>query len=510
MNKITFKSHFPSTKEKWKIYVKVFFPIFLGSVLFAMNNFVDNFMVGGVSQGTASLSSANAWSNIIMGILAGSAASGSVIMAQYYFAGNFEQAQKVSRLRFTIGMFVVIVFFILAQTMPGTLAKVFLHEPLVKDFDTQAHWASVHEDWNTAIEGAKSYLRIISFSWILISFTFNYGNQLREIGHAKASMQWAFGTITTNIALNSILIYWLDMGVVGAAYASVAARCVALFWGIVYSYIHKLPTNNKPWEIFLFDWFTVKLFFKRWLPFVTMALTNFFITFRSHFYDAGYPVGTIADGVGAMLVLGLTGAIMNVFTTTFNALSALSANFVASEQGKGNMEQAKANALELKGFTTLTAIFFSLLLVGFASLVPYMSFFSHADGVDNLAHLQNVRNTLYVIAFWYPIWIWFSASYRAGLTGGKGSWFSFVDFFISGLQVAWAALVMTVFVDSSTEFWQSRLWLALFIFYASDLIKLAWQEWLFYRFNWLENITEKEAKVEKNISLDDEDKINPN
>lgn len=487
MSKITLASHFPSSKEKWKVYFKAFYPIILGSMLFAMNNFVDNFMVGGIAQGTASLSAANAWTNIIMGILAGTAASGSVILAQFYFAGNLEQARKVSNLRFLLSMFFVGVFFIMAQTMPDTLNKTFLSEP-------PASAVEKHKDWVIALDGAKDYMRIISFSWLLIAFTFNYGNQLRELGHARASMHWSFGTITTNIALNSILIYGLGKGIEGAAFASVAARCVALTWGIVYVYKYKIPLPPIPFMVFKIDMKTVKMFFRRWIPFFSVAGVYALISFRYHFYDAGYPVGSIADGVGGMLVLGLTGAIMNVFTTTFNALSAMSANFVASELGKGNIEQAKTNAIELKGFTTLVSFGFSVLLAITACIVPYMSFLSHASGVDTHAHLINVRDSLLVIAFYYPIWIWFSGSYRSGLTGGKGSWFALCDWIVTAAQIGWAAFVFMGLVPGST-FLQDHFWMSLLIFYVSDFIKLVWMEWLFYRFRWLHVITKNKVKV---------------
>ena len=487
------KNHFPSSGKKWKNYIKVMFPIILGSLLFAMNSFIDNFMVGGINQGTASLSAASSWTSIFAGFLFGSAASGSVIFSQYYFAKDYEKANMVSRLRFLIGIILATGFGIAALIFPEQLISVFLHKP---------QEASKIAVWQKAIDGGVEYLRIISISWFLMSLTFNYGNQFREIGYGMVTMYWGLGTLLANATLNSILIFGFDMGVAGAAWASVAARMIALIIGITFTWKKDLPTKFLPWKIVIIDRKIWAVYFKRWFQFFSVATVLFFITFRNHFYDQGYPTGSLGSGVGGMLVIGVTGAIMNVFITTFNSLSAMSANFVASELGKKNFKQAKKNADELKVFNTSVALFFSILMLIFASLVPFMSFLSHAPNVDNQVHLTQIRNSLYVVCFFYPIWIWFSTSLRNGLSGGKGWLFTFMDWFISGpIQLSWAAIVMLLIVPTSS-YLEVNFWAGYAIFFTTDLIKLVLFEIYYYRYTWLDSITEEKAKIAKSVARD--------
>jgi len=118
-------------------------------------------------------------------------------------------------------------------------------------------------------------------------------------------------------------------------------------------------------------------------------------------------------GVSGLSVVALTGALMNIFTTTFNALTSMSSRFVGSELGKGNIEQAKKNGDELKGFMTIVSFGFTILMVIFALCVPYMSFlaetkYDSVNGVSTLsfdgsAQLHQVSQSLLIVALYYPI-----------------------------------------------------------------------------------------------------------
>lgn len=114
----------------------------------------------------------------------------------------------------------------------------------------------------------------------------------------------------------------------------------------------------------------------------------------------------LGTGVSGLAVLALTGAIMNIFTTTFAAAPAMAANFVASELGKGNLEQAKINSDEIKGFNTVVASGLSLLLLAFSFIVPHMTFMvsageggSSASKLDTHAFLEQVSHSTMTIAF---------------------------------------------------------------------------------------------------------------
>ena len=492
------RTHLPSDWAKTKTYLKVFLPIMLGSILFALNGVVDNFMVGNIDQGQPALGVVNSWTTIIIGMFLGTAAGGSVVMSQFYHAKKFETAKEIARYRFLLSVTIAIIFAVVAWTTPDTLIRVFYHNS----------WTS--EKGLKIVENARTYLKIIAAQWILVSFAFNFGNILRELGHGKIPMLWGVGTLTANISLNAILMYGAGMGVEGAAWASVAGRLVAITVGASYMYFKKIEVGFNPFSIFSISWETRKIFWRRWTYIISISTGVMFVTARNIFYNDAYQTdGTLGLGIQGVSILSLTGAIMSVFTTTFNALTAMAARFVGSELGKNNLKQAKINSDELKGFNTIMAALTSVVLIVFASCVPYMDFLVKAQ-FDKAGHstlnvarlLHQVRNALYVIAFFYPMWIWFSTSYRNASTGGKGKWFALADWFISGpIQIGWIVLLAFGIVPNSS-YMSANFFMMYGLFFLSDIVKLVVQELLYYKTKWLNSLTHEEEEANEDASND--------
>lgn len=486
------KTHFPSNKTKWFTYTKAFFPVLLGAILFTFNGFVDNFMVGQIDQGVASLGAANSWTNFLNGIFLGSAASGSMLLAQFYNAKDLDRTKQVIRLRYCITIFSTTIFIIIAHSFSQQLITTFLKiSKGASESDKLAH--------QKAVDQAVLYLRINTIQWFLTAITFNLGSNLREIGHGKIAMYWGIATLTTNMTLNATFMYGMKMGVEGAAIASIASRVVELTIAITYVMKKKLDIKIKIWSIFNITREVQKLYWKRWFNFFAVASVNGFITFRTFFYDLAYPVGKLGTGISGVGVLGLTGSIYNVFIQTFAVIGVMSALFVAGELGKGNIKQAKLNANELKGFNTTMAFFLAIFLVGFAFVVPSMQFLSKSqfdqNGTiifDGKEQLRQVRNSLFVVAFYYPMWIWFSVSIRNILAGGRGAFVNFIDWFLTGpFQLGVLAILVFVIIPSGSYI-QNNFWLTYFIFFTSDYFKLIFVEWYYYKSEWAHSVVKEE------------------
>ncbi|WKX02792.1 MATE family efflux transporter [Candidatus Mycoplasma mahonii] len=495
------KRHFPSNASKWKLYLRTFWPIVLGSVLFALNGVIDNFMVGHINQGQSSLGAINSWTNILIGWFIGVAAGGSVVMSQFYHDKQYKIAQEISRYRFYLSIIPAVGLAIVAWSDPDALTKVF-YNGNVNSLQGQI-----------LMSNARAYAKVIAIQWIFISLTFNLGNQLREIGHGKITMFWGAGTLVANVVLNSILMYVLGMGVEGAAWASVSGRIVALIVGFNYMYFMKIKIGFNPLTIFNVSLRVRKMFWKRWAYSMSIFTVFFFIVARNIFYSSGFHISTDGSGLGVgisgLAIISLTGALTNVFTTTFSALSSMSARFVGSELGKGHLEQAKINSDELKGFNTLMACFLGVLGIIFASFIPFMGFLSldkfgenHELIFDSRAFLLQVRNSMFVIIFFYPMWIWFSTSYRNGNAGGKGGWFAFVDWIISGpIQLGYLAFIAYYIVPASSTI-QEHFYLVYMIFLSSDFLKLILQEIIYMYYPWLNSLTKKETSAKVNVTPD--------
>lgn len=483
-----FLRHFPNNKKKWKIYYKTLIPMMMGSILFALNSFVDNFMVGHIEQGQASLGAVNFWTSILMGFFIGTAATGSVVAAQFYHAKQFTIFKEICRYRFYLCIIASSILATIAWVHPDLLINVFVKRPT-------ENVSQYLPTYLKKMENARLYIKIIAIQWLLISLTFNYGNQLKEIGLGKYGMMWGFGTLTANITLNSILMYGVGMGVDGAAWASVAGRIVALTWGFSVVVIKKIPIGFKPWTIFQVSFATRLLLWKRGIYGLSVFTVMFAVIFRSYFFANGLAENQVnfGKGVTGLSIVALTSGLVTVFTSTYAGVSSMAANFVGSELGKGNLKQARLNSDQLKGFNFTASICMAFLLMIFATCLPYMSFFSTAKNVDNDAQLLQVSYALYVISFFYPITIWFYTSYRNANSGGIGSKFAIIDWIVSYLQLGWLAIIV-FFIVPESKFMQEWFYPSYSLFFVSSAFKLLLIESLYYKYKWLNSLTENFRK----------------
>ncbi len=80
------------------------------------------------------------------------------------------------------------------------------------------------------ISYAHEYMEIILFGNILTHIYFGLNNVLRSMGHPKNAMVSTIVAVTVNIILDPIFIFGLDMGVRGAALATIISQAVSVVW----------------------------------------------------------------------------------------------------------------------------------------------------------------------------------------------------------------------------------------------------------------------------------------
>lgn len=79
---------------------------------------------------------------------------------------------------------------------------------------------------------AHEYMEIILYGNILTHIYFGLNSMLRSAGHPRFSMTATIVAVTINIILDPIFIFGLDMGVRGAALATVISQAVAVVWQV--------------------------------------------------------------------------------------------------------------------------------------------------------------------------------------------------------------------------------------------------------------------------------------
>ena len=196
-----------------RLMFKYFIPAFVGVFVNALYNIVDRIFIGqGVSAEALSGISVIFPVMLIMigfGMLIG-------IGSGVYVSINLGRNDK-ERAEQTLGtgfsMMMVVSVLIMAVTY-------LLKEPILRSF------GSTEETF----QYANDYLNIILAGTPFMVIGFSMNNIIRSEGNARIAMYSMLISAGTNIVLDPIFIFWLDMGVEGAAYATVISMFLLMVW----------------------------------------------------------------------------------------------------------------------------------------------------------------------------------------------------------------------------------------------------------------------------------------
>ncbi|MDY3617988.1 MATE family efflux transporter [Agathobaculum sp.] len=209
-------------KEKsfYKTFFILTFSLALQNLLTYGVNLADNLMLGAYSENALNGASLCNQVQFLLQMLVVGAGEGAVVLgSQYWGKDQLEPIPHIigCALRFGVGMaaalFAAVLFF------PAQILGLLTNDAAV------------------IAEGVK-YFRIICFTYIIFTATNILVASLRSIGIVKIGYIISASTLIINICLNSLLIYgklgFPELGIQGAALATLVSRCVELLIVILY------------------------------------------------------------------------------------------------------------------------------------------------------------------------------------------------------------------------------------------------------------------------------------
>ncbi len=200
------------SETNYKSIFRLAIPIVIQNFIFASLQIIDSFMIAGV--GEKSLAAVTVSSQIyffVFMLTFGASSGASVFISQYFGAKNFKGIKKTLALNISFTSLLSIIIFIFAYFFSNQVVGLFTSDPEV------------------LVLGVR-YLKITSFTYILIAISFPLELALRSITLARMSMIITSISVIINTILNYLLIYgkfgFPTMGVDGAASATLIARCI--------------------------------------------------------------------------------------------------------------------------------------------------------------------------------------------------------------------------------------------------------------------------------------------
>jgi putative MATE family efflux protein len=215
--KSIFRKKDSSGKEKYTLFtdrdiLRLVIPLFFEQLLFILVGSADTLMVAGLGEASISaVSLVNMFNNCISSIIFALSTGGAVVVSQFLGARNFTRANESAKQLIAIVLAAGLLLF--------AVGELFLEEIVQLIYGKLA--PDVYKD-------VLSYFRIIL---ITIPFVSVYGGcaaLFRAMNRTKETMYISFISNVVNITGNALLIYWLCMGVSGAALATLIARIVAV------------------------------------------------------------------------------------------------------------------------------------------------------------------------------------------------------------------------------------------------------------------------------------------
>lgn len=195
----------------WKQILLFFFPIMLGTLFQQLYNTADAIVVGrfvGKEALACVGGSSGQLINLVVGFFVGLASGATVIIARYFGARNERDLNHTLHTAAALSIVGSIIITILGIALTPFMLRL-MHTP------------------ENLIAGSAMYLRIY-FGGIFFVFVYNVGSAiLRAVGDSKRPLYYLIVCCFINIFLDILLVMGFDMGVMGAAVATLISQAVS-------------------------------------------------------------------------------------------------------------------------------------------------------------------------------------------------------------------------------------------------------------------------------------------
>ncbi len=205
-------------KENIKtLLIKMSAPAMVGMAVQSMYSLVDAIFVGRAvgTIGMAGLQIAFPIQILVMSIAQTVGVGGASIISRSLGKGNQEHAEK------TVGN---IFFLLISLSLLISLIGLLFTTPILKLFGAT----------EASLPYALEYIQVILMGSVIFVFAMGSNNIVRAEGNAKVAMITMIISAGLNIILDPLLIFGLDMGIRGAALATVLAQSFAAVYLLYY------------------------------------------------------------------------------------------------------------------------------------------------------------------------------------------------------------------------------------------------------------------------------------
>ena len=320
--------------------VSLIIPITLQNFMFALVPISDAVMLVALDQDAMSAVSLATQVTFVLNLfLFGIAAGTNMFAAQYWGKGDKKSIEKLFGYSVLLTLPVSFIFFLMAIVLPSGLMSVYTNVPAI-------------------IDNGVSYLRIVSFSYILTSLAWVFEAVLKNTGFVRESTAISISMVIINILLNGVFIFGLfglpRMGAAGAALATTLSSLEG-FLGSAWLILRKGSVKLRLKYILHPDGPIRKAFSKYSTPFMANQLL-----WGVGFTMISVVIGHLgADATAANAIVAVVKDLVSCFCY---ALGSGGAIVVGNELGAGRLEQGRRYGNKITNLTIISGAILGVLV----------------------------------------------------------------------------------------------------------------------------------------------------
>lgn len=443
-------------KEFLQSTLRIAVPVTLQSLIMSSLNTIDTFMI--TRLGTSSIAGVGLANQIffffsffLFGINTGS----SILFSQYFGKNDHRSVQKTLGYALKTSLLVSVVF---------TLAALFFPEAIIALFND-----------NPAVVGQGSeYLRTVSLSYIITSFSFAIGIGMRSTGNPKTPLRASFISFFVNTFFNYCFIFGKfgmpALGVKGAAIGTIIARVVEFvvlshvltkYRGVLFKNLDTMLKKDLPFR---------KNYIKVTFP---VIVEEIFWSLSQVMYNFSYA----KIGMDATASVQVASAISGILYVGARGLASATTVLVGMRIGEDRYDRAQDYALKSSllaillgtGLGLILILFPNTLLLLFPKLTPEVR--------------EITRKALIVMGIFYGVRTYNSTTVVGVLRGGGDIGFSMTV----ELVCAWCIGVPLSLVGVLWLGWP--LYLVMALISVEEVVKAIWVTPRIVQRKWIRNVT---------------------
>ena len=360
-------THGPIARQIIRFFIPIWCGIFFQQIYVTADAIIISKVVG--ESAMAAVGCTTTFINLLIGFFTGIGSGATVVIAQYFGARENALAQRAAHTALVLAAFIGLVFMLLGLAISPWLLTLLRTPPDLYDM-------------------ALQYLRVY-FLGMIGSVIYNMGaGILRAVGDARRPVYILIATVVINIVLDLVFTAALQMGVRGAALATVLSQFIAMFLVLLCMYRERelpvqlrlrmlRPDSGLLWRIAFIG-----------LPIGLQAtmfdLSNLLIQSSVNYF-----------GTTTVTAWTAYGNINLIFWMTVSAMGTTMTTFAGQNFGAGNIERLHRGVRVGLGLAAVGCLLLTLLTILFRYPLTHL-FATEPDVVAICIHMLLVLTPTYI------------------------------------------------------------------------------------------------------------------